>query len=142
MAELKFRDPVHNFIRFGGEEVALVNLGVIQRLRGIRQLAMASLEPDFTILHTYQIKSVRESSRNDEASILVGKSPNPPGKFEEESVLFSSINERFADQYVEVYAPISWRDHAERNRRLNKLTASLKDVISSSTRGVHMNIKL
>src|SRR6266436_6987297 len=65
------------------------------------------VEPDFTILHTYQIKSVRESSRNDEASILVGKSPNPPGKFEEESVLFSSINERFADQYVEVYAPIS-----------------------------------
>jgi hypothetical protein len=74
------------------------------------------VEADFTILHTYQIKSVRESSRNDEASILVGKSPNPPGKFEEESVLFSSINERFADQYVEVYAPISWSDHAERNR--------------------------
>jgi HD superfamily phosphohydrolase len=43
MAELKFRDPVHNFIRFDGEEVELVNLGVIQRLRGIRQLAMASL---------------------------------------------------------------------------------------------------
>ena len=98
------------------------------------------IEPDFTILHAYQIKSVRESSRNDEASILVGKSPNPPGKFEEESVLFSSINERFSDQYVEVYAPISWRDHAERNRLLNKLTAHLKDVISVSTRDVQMNI--
>jgi uncharacterized protein len=98
------------------------------------------IEPDFTILHAYQIKSVRESSRNDEASILVGKSPNPPGKFEEESVLFSSINERFSDQYVEVYAPISWRDHAERNRLLNKLTAHLKDVISVSTQDVQMNI--
>jgi hypothetical protein len=98
------------------------------------------IEPDFTILHTYQVKSVRESSRNDEASILVGKSPNPPGKFEEESVLFSSINERFADQFVEVYAPISWRDHAERNRLLNKVTAHLKDVISASTRDVQMNI--
>jgi uncharacterized protein len=43
LAELKFRDPVHNFIRFDGEEVALVNLGVLQRLRVIRQLAMASL---------------------------------------------------------------------------------------------------
>jgi uncharacterized protein len=100
------------------------------------------VEADFTILHTYQIKSVRESSRNDEASILVGKSPNPPGKFEEESVLFSSINERFADQYVEVYAPISWSDHAERNRRLNKLTASLKDVITTSTNSVQLNIQI
>ena len=43
MAEIKFRDPVHNFIRFDGEEVTIVNLAVIQRLRGIRQLAMASL---------------------------------------------------------------------------------------------------
>jgi hypothetical protein len=72
----------------------------------------------------------------------VGKSPNPPGKFEEESVLFSSINERFADQYVEVYAPISWSDHAERNRRLNKLTASLKDVIATSTKSVQLNISI
>lgn len=31
------------------------------------------VNPDLTILHTYQIKSVRESSRNDEASILVEK---------------------------------------------------------------------
>src|SRR5215471_4788229 len=43
MAEIKFRDPVHNFIRFDGEEVTIVNLDLIQRLRGIRQLAMASL---------------------------------------------------------------------------------------------------
>src|SRR5271165_1964874 len=41
--KLKFRDPVHNFIRFDAEEVKLINLDVLQRLRGIRQLAMASL---------------------------------------------------------------------------------------------------
>ncbi len=43
MAEVKFRDPVHNFIRFGLEEVKLIDLDVLQRLRGISQLAMASL---------------------------------------------------------------------------------------------------
>lgn len=42
MASAKFRDPVHNFIRFDGEEIRLINLDVLQRLRGIRQLAMAS----------------------------------------------------------------------------------------------------
>jgi len=100
------------------------------------------IDREFTILHTYQIKSVRESSRNDEASILVSKSPNPPGKFEEESVLFSSINERLADQYVEIYAPVPWRDHAERNKLLNKVTANLKDVISASTNDVQVNTNL
>ena len=43
MAEVRFRDPIHNFIRFGLEEVRLINLDVLQRLRGIRQLAMASM---------------------------------------------------------------------------------------------------
>lgn len=43
MASIKIRDPVHNFIRFGDEEVKLINLDVLQRLRGIRQLAFASL---------------------------------------------------------------------------------------------------
>jgi hypothetical protein len=54
----------------------------------------------------------------------------------------SSINERLADQHVEVYAPVSWRDHAERNRLLNKMTPKLKDVISALTQDVHMNTKL
>jgi hypothetical protein len=43
MASIRFRDPVHNFIRFDAEEVKLINLDVLQRLRGIKQLAMASL---------------------------------------------------------------------------------------------------
>jgi HD superfamily phosphohydrolase len=64
------------------------------------------------------IEKDRESSRNDEASILVEK-PGLPGKFEDESVLFSSINERLSDEFVEVYAPVSWPNIAERSRHLN-----------------------
>jgi hypothetical protein len=43
MSAIKLRDPVHNFINFDAEEVKLINLDLLQRLRGIRQLAMASL---------------------------------------------------------------------------------------------------
>ena len=43
MATIKIRDPVHNFIRFDEEEVKLINLDILQRLRGIKQLALASL---------------------------------------------------------------------------------------------------
>jgi hypothetical protein len=90
------------------------------------------VNPDFTILHTYQIKSVRESSRNDEASILVEKQ-GLPGKFEDESVLFSSINERLSDEYVEVYAPVSWPNVAERARHLNSIMPKIKEIITTQS---------
>ena len=97
-----------------------------------------TVDPDFTILHPYQIKSVRESSRNDEASILVSRPGSPPGNFEDESVLFSSINERLADEYVEVYAPVSWSDRAERVRHLNALTPKLQEISSSRLRSLQL----
>src|SRR4051812_39873863 len=44
MAKLhKVRDPVHNFVHLEEDEVKLVDTPVFQRLRGIRQLAMANL---------------------------------------------------------------------------------------------------
>jgi uncharacterized protein len=100
-----------------------------------------TVNPDLTILHTYQIKSVRESSRNDEASILVDK-PGLPGKFEEESVLFSSINERLSDEYVEAYAPVSWSDAAERVRLLNSITPKLKEIIATHSRSLQMSLNI
>lgn len=90
----------------------------------------AEVNADLTILHTYQIKSVRETSRNDEASILVEKA-GLPGKFEDESVLFSSINERLSDEYVEAYAPVSWSNSAERTRHLNSIMPKLKEIIET-----------
>ncbi len=39
----KVRDPVHNFAQLEAEEVKLVDTPVFQRLRGIRQLALANL---------------------------------------------------------------------------------------------------
>ena len=99
------------------------------------------IDPDFTILHTYQIKSVRESSRNDEASILVSKTGKPVN-FESESVLFASINERFADEYVEVYAPVSWADHAERTKRLNAATPVIKEIISNMLAALQLSLNL
>lgn len=41
--EFQVRDPVHNFVRLTDEEVNVVNTPVFQRLRGIKQLALANL---------------------------------------------------------------------------------------------------
>jgi HD superfamily phosphohydrolase len=44
MAEgISIRDPIHNFIELTEEEVKLIATPLLQRLRGIRQLALASL---------------------------------------------------------------------------------------------------
>lgn len=40
---VQIRDPIHNFIALGEEDVKIVNSPLFQRLRGIRQLAMANL---------------------------------------------------------------------------------------------------
>jgi HD superfamily phosphohydrolase len=39
----RVRDPIHNFISLPGDLAPVVNCPVLQRLRGIRQLALASL---------------------------------------------------------------------------------------------------
>ena len=40
---IQIRDPIHNFIALSEEDVKIVNSPLFQRLRGIRQLAMANL---------------------------------------------------------------------------------------------------
>jgi HD superfamily phosphohydrolase len=41
--ERRVRDPIHGFIRLSGDEADIVETPVFQRLRGIRQLAMANM---------------------------------------------------------------------------------------------------
>lgn len=43
MSKWRVRDPIHGFIELDRREVALLDTAPLQRLRGIRQLAMASL---------------------------------------------------------------------------------------------------
>ena len=67
------------------------------------------VDPDFVIVHAYDIKSARETSSNDEEDVLVHLSPTPRA-FIDVSNLFKSINAAYTDKCVEVYAPITWRE--------------------------------
>jgi HD superfamily phosphohydrolase len=112
-----------------------------QIAKAIAKQFQTTVDRDFTILHTYQIQSVRESSRNSEASILVAKAAlRRP--FEEESTLFSSINERMADEYVEVYAPVSWANHSDRDRHKNALEPVLKEIIANETGSIQLSLRI
>lgn len=72
------------------------------------------------IIHSYSIKSAREMSRNDDSGILVldGGAPEP---FTDRSKLFESIDERMSDGYVDIFAPVEWKNHDDRRKYWAKL---------------------
>ena len=89
------------------------------------------MDPQLVIIHVYTIKSVRVSSRNDEASILVARTGRDPVPFEEESALFRSINEGYTEGYVEVYAPVTWDTETDKKRTRERLRAPIRQCIEA-----------
>jgi putative nucleotidyltransferase with HDIG domain len=92
------------------------------------------IDPDFVIIHAYDIKSVRETSRNDEAGILVDTRPNPR-QFTDESKLFASISEGYLDQFVVVYAPVEWDTRAEKAKLRQEWREPIRELIQSRCLG-------
>lgn len=92
-----------------------------------------TIDPRLVIVHVYTIKSVRASSRNDEASIMVARTGQDPVPFEDESALFRSINEGYTEGYVEVYAPVIWDTETEKKRIRERLRAPIRQCIEALT---------
>lgn len=99
----------------------------------IASRAGQGIDSDFVIVHAFDIKSVREASRNEEEGILVDTSPEPK-PFINESTLFASINEGYVDQFVEVYAPVSWDTPADKNRIRRESYEPIKGLIERHCR--------
>lgn len=89
-----------------------------------------NVDPAFVILHGFNVESVKITSRNDEASIMIATQPQPQ-PFEEYSSLFQSIREGYADGSVEVYAPVTWETRAERRKIREKLRDPIQTRIES-----------
>jgi HD superfamily phosphohydrolase len=85
----------------------------------------------FVILHAYTLKSVKEESRNDEASILIN--PTHPVPFEQASALFESIDDKLSEAFVEVYAPVAYQTPAERRALLGKLSGPITRILEGAT---------
>jgi HD superfamily phosphohydrolase len=94
----------------------------------IQQHSGQEIDPDCVIAHAFDIKSVRESSRNEEAGILVATSPNPR-PFTDESTLFASINEGYVDQFIEVYAPVVWETPTDKNKIRRECCEPIRTLI-------------
>ena len=84
---------------------------------------------DSFIVHSYTIKSVRESSRNDDAGMMVA-GPGNPKPFEEESTLFGSMDEKMNEAYCELYVPVEWESPTERKRECEALREKIFTCIN------------
>jgi len=98
--------------------------------REIEEHTGKKLDADLVVVNVFSIRSAREMSRNDEQGILV--LGDPPELFENASTLFASINERYADEFVEVYAPIEWSTEAEKNFVRRKVKQPIFEVIETN----------
>jgi putative nucleotidyltransferase with HDIG domain len=109
--------------------------GALERViaEEVASRAGQQIDPDFVIVHPFDIKSVRETSRNEEEGILVDTSPEPK-PFINESTLFASINEGYVDQFIEVYAPVSWDTPADKNRIRRECYEPIKSLIEKLCR--------
>jgi uncharacterized protein len=96
--------------------------------------------PEFVIAHSFGIKSVRESSRNDEAEIMV-KGGGQPRSFTDESKLLGSINQAYSDDFVEIYAPIDWPDRETKDSEREKWRLDIRAVIESQCRTHRSNLR-
>lgn len=94
----------------------------------VRSETETDIDARFVIVFAFDVKSVRTTSRDDEGSIMVQTAPDPR-PFEVESTLFKSINERYSDGDVEVYAPIVWGTPAARKKLRDKLRDPIRDLI-------------
>lgn len=91
------------------------------------------IDPLEVIVHGFDIKSVRATSRNDEAAIMIARRPQPV-PFDHDSTLFASIDEGYAEASVEVYAPVTWETPTERSRILKALREPTQEAISAVIR--------
>lgn len=96
----------------------------------LTRLDNQTVQSRFVIIHAYTIRSVRVSSRNDGAGMMVarGSTPRP---FEQESALFASIDEGYNEGYVEVYAPIVWESETEKRRIRRELDNPIRDILGA-----------
>ena len=103
--------------------------------KGKCELTCSPDNSSFLIINGYTIKSVREMSRNDEASIPVDKGLEKPSTFEEESTLFKSINEKLNHAFVEIYAPVSYDTPVDRTKLQKKVDQIITEKIDAFFKG-------
>jgi HD superfamily phosphohydrolase len=93
-----------------------------------KKLGMA-VPPHEVIARTYAIKSVREESRNNEGKIMILSEDGSRASFEEKSTLFRSIDQKWNDQFLQVYAPVVYEDDVKKRRMKEEFAQDIGRIV-------------
>lgn len=75
-------------------------------------------ESKYVILNSYQLRTIRDSSKESEDKILIRSKNGDIKDFEEESIVFNSISQPLKDIFLDIYAPLEFSD--KRNKAMKK----------------------
>ena len=124
---LRFTPEVRDILMdLSPEKRSVIEQGIAEALG---RVAESPVDPASVILHIFDIRSVKEMSRNDEGEILVIE--DPPERFSEASTLFNSINERYSEESVDVYAPVDWKTETDKHKTRRDARDPIMEVIET-----------
>ncbi len=93
-------------------------------------LESENIDPNFLIIKSMRIKSVRIQSRDDEGSIILLSDKQQPKSFENESTLFRSIDEEQNDYFIDVYAPIYFSNDYEKRKKIETCESLIHEFLN------------
>jgi uncharacterized protein len=88
------------------------------------------VNPPFVIVNLVNVKLDPTIAKNDEANILVDLADGPR-QFETESALFVALSKGFSEQFLEVYAPVSWSNPTEKKQTQAKLDTAIRAAVDA-----------
>lgn len=113
--------------------VALAQDGQFASLRSRLEQDVAgylSLDPRTIIALSYRVQSIREDDEPSIGDCVVVKADDRP-VFRQESTLYRSIDAAQKDEYLEVFAPVTFRDEADKRKRLQSYSEAIGEMVES-----------
>jgi HD superfamily phosphohydrolase len=87
-------------------------------------------DPNYVIVNSFKFKSVKEMSKDDnEGKLIIKTKDDTLVEFQEESMVFNSINESLNEVYFEVYAPFEFGPLKEKDKKMKEFKAEILNLL-------------
>ncbi|HEY3316687.1 MAG TPA: HD domain-containing protein [Bacillota bacterium] len=116
-----------------GVRVALAQDGQFASLRDRLERDVAaylSVDHYAIIALSYRVQSIREDDEPSIGDCVVIKSDGRP-LFRTESTLYRSIDAAQKDEYLEVFAPVTFKDEADQRKRLQTYNTAIREIVDN-----------
>lgn len=87
-------------------------------------------EKEFVIVNGFQFKSVKEMSRDDdEGKLIILSNDGSKREFQDESLIFKSIDDTLNEIYFQVYAPFEFGSVQEKEKKQKKIKDDIIQIL-------------